>query len=319
MIAAFAKRLRVLRHLAVRCTPRQITTRSADRDRPGSLAEAALVAAGFRNKAAEYRLTRTDRCRSKCWCHAARIFSCCRAPSTNIALPCRQSAPSGSAAPATAPCLAGAARSCGCAARPYCRTRSSVWRRHGTKLEAPRDEMMPARAGAEIATPFLLGVLGAATVVAFLSRWRWGRRGSGSARLANGGECRLAHLLGVVCASAWVRSWVGVGALRGGAAGLPAQSAGRAEPGWGFGWRGPGGGAGDPSWIRRPLALALPVGGLAGAAVAMLAVGCPCTVRVDGPVTLILAGLAVSGIATALIRCPHLSRNRSPPSRWCSG
>lgn len=52
--------------------------------------------------------------------------------------------------------------------------------------------------------------------------------------------------------------------------------------------------------LSQSLALALPVGGLAGAAVSMLAVIALAGAR-GGPVTLILAGLAVSGIATALI------------------
>jgi iron complex transport system permease protein len=57
------------------------------------------------------------------------------------------------------------------------------------------------------------------------------------------------------------------------------------------------------------LALALPVGGLAGAAVAMLAVVALAGAH-GGPVTLILAGLAVSSIATALISLAlNLSQN----------
>ncbi|HEY7084725.1 MAG TPA: iron ABC transporter permease [Hyphomicrobiaceae bacterium] len=56
-------------------------------------------------------------------------------------------------------------------------------------------------------------------------------------------------------------------------------------------------------------ALALPVGGLAGAAVAMFAVVALAGAR-GGPVTLILAGLAVSSIATALISLAlNLSQN----------
>ena len=56
-------------------------------------------------------------------------------------------------------------------------------------------------------------------------------------------------------------------------------------------------------------ALALPVGGLAGAAVAMLSVVALAGAR-GGPVTLILAGLAVSSIATALISLAlNLSQN----------
>jgi iron complex transport system permease protein len=57
------------------------------------------------------------------------------------------------------------------------------------------------------------------------------------------------------------------------------------------------------------LPLALPLGGLIGAAVAMLAVVALAGAH-GGPVTLILAGLAVSGIATALISLAlNLSQN----------
>jgi iron complex transport system permease protein len=61
--------------------------------------------------------------------------------------------------------------------------------------------------------------------------------------------------------------------------------------------------------LSQTLALALPVGGLIGAAVAMLAVVALAGAH-GGPVTLILAGLAVSGIATALISLAlNLSQN----------
>jgi iron complex transport system permease protein len=61
--------------------------------------------------------------------------------------------------------------------------------------------------------------------------------------------------------------------------------------------------------LSQALALALPLGGLAGAAVAMLAVVALAGAH-GGPVTLILAGLAVSGIATALISLAlNLSQN----------
>src|SRR5262245_62987379 len=52
--------------------------------------------------------------------------------------------------------------------------------------------------------------------------------------------------------------------------------------------------------LSHLLALALPIGGLAGAAVAMAVVMALAGAH-GGPVTPILAGLAVSGIATALI------------------
>jgi iron complex transport system permease protein len=61
--------------------------------------------------------------------------------------------------------------------------------------------------------------------------------------------------------------------------------------------------------LSQAFALALPVGGLIGAALAMLAVVALAGAH-GGPVTLILAGLAVSGIATALISLAlNLSQN----------
>jgi iron complex transport system permease protein len=61
--------------------------------------------------------------------------------------------------------------------------------------------------------------------------------------------------------------------------------------------------------LSQAFALALPLGGLAGAALAMLAVVALAGAQ-GGPVTLILAGLAVSGIATALISLAlNLSQN----------
>jgi iron complex transport system permease protein len=60
--------------------------------------------------------------------------------------------------------------------------------------------------------------------------------------------------------------------------------------------------------LARLFSLALPVGGLAGAALAMLSILALAGLR-GGPITLILAGLAVSSIATALIQ---LVLNLSP-------
>lgn len=61
--------------------------------------------------------------------------------------------------------------------------------------------------------------------------------------------------------------------------------------------------------LSQAIALALPAGGLAGAALAMLAVVTLAGIQ-GGPVTLILAGLAVSAIATALISLAlNLSQN----------
>jgi iron complex transport system permease protein len=61
--------------------------------------------------------------------------------------------------------------------------------------------------------------------------------------------------------------------------------------------------------LSQAFALALPLGGLAGAAIAMLAVVALAGAH-GGPVTLILAGLAVSSIATALVSLAlNLSQN----------
>jgi iron complex transport system permease protein len=61
--------------------------------------------------------------------------------------------------------------------------------------------------------------------------------------------------------------------------------------------------------LSQAMALALPAGGLAGAVVAMLAVVTLAGIQ-GGPVTLILAGIAVSAIATALISLAlNLSQN----------
>jgi iron complex transport system permease protein len=61
--------------------------------------------------------------------------------------------------------------------------------------------------------------------------------------------------------------------------------------------------------IAQTLALALPIGGLLGAAIAMLAVVALAGIH-GGPITLILAGLAVSATATALISLAlNLSQN----------
>lgn len=61
--------------------------------------------------------------------------------------------------------------------------------------------------------------------------------------------------------------------------------------------------------LSQTIAMALPAGGLAGAVIAMLAVVTLAGIQ-GGPVTLILAGLAVSAIATALISLAlNLSQN----------
>ena len=71
--------------------------------------------------------------------------------------------------------------------------------------------------------------------------------------------------------------------------------------------------------LSAAFAFALPLGGLIGAAAAMLAVIALAGVY-GGPVTLILAGLAVSSFATALISLVlNLSQNPFARWRWCTG
>ena len=82
MIADFDRRLAKPRAARARCGSRPpSSTRSAARSRvPGSLADAALAAAGFRNMAADYPPdARRRRCRSSCCWHVRPICWCCRA------------------------------------------------------------------------------------------------------------------------------------------------------------------------------------------------------------------------------------------------
>ncbi len=166
--------------------------------------------------------------------------------------PRRQSAPSGAAAPAAAPCLAGTALAVVAVRHAtYCRRDRALG--SGTKQArgARAMSLMPARASAEIAPPYLLGVLGAAAVVAFLISLAVGPSGFGFGHGAGLRRSRFAHLLGDPSAARDPGCACRRGArpLGRGAAGLPAQPAGRAEPGRRFGRRGAGGGAGNPSRV----------------------------------------------------------------------
>jgi iron complex transport system permease protein len=154
----------------------------------------------------------------------------------------------------------------------------------------------------------LLGVLGAATVAAFLLSLAVGPAGLRILSMGEAGslifwEIRLPRAL--------------LGALVGGALGLSGAALQGylrnplAEPSL----VGVSGGAALGAVLAIHLglssafALALPIGGLAGAGLAMLAVAGLAGLR-GGPITLILAGLAVSAIATALISLAlNLSRN----------
>jgi iron complex transport system permease protein len=171
---------------------------------------------------------------------------------------------------------------------------------------------MPSHTSTEIAPPVLLQVLAAATVVAFLISLAVGPSGfgfghgsglSGEAGSLIFWEIRLPRAI--------------LGALVGGALGLSGAALQGylrnplAEPSL----VGVSGGAALGAVLAihlgfsQALALALPAGGLIGAAVAMLAVVALAGAH-GGPVTLILAGLAVSGIATALISLAlNLSQN----------
>jgi iron complex transport system permease protein len=165
-----------------------------------------------------------------------------------------------------------------------------------------------ARPRTEIAPSALLGVLAAGVFVAFLISLAVGPSGFGFGPSGEAGslifwEIRLPRAI--------------LGALVGAALGLSGAALQGylrnplAEPSL----VGVSGGAALGAvlaihlGLSQALALALPAGGLIGAAVAMLAVVALAGAH-GGPVTLILAGLAVSGIATALISLAlNLSQN----------
>lgn len=168
--------------------------------------------------------------------------------------------------------------------------------------------MSPSARDREVAPVKLLGVLGLATALAFALSLAVGPTGigidaTGEARALIFTEIRLPRAI--------------LGALVGGALGL----AGAALQGY---LRNPlaepslvgaSGGAALGAVIAihlgfsQAFALALPVGGLIGAGIAMSAVAALAGAH-GGPVTLILAGLAISSIATALISLAlNLSQN----------
>jgi iron complex transport system permease protein len=164
----------------------------------------------------------------------------------------------------------------------------------------------PARAG--MAPPLLVGGLAVAALLAFATSLAIGPSGFG---LGGSGEAAGLILWEIRFPRAVLGALVG-GAL--GLSGAALQGYLRnplAEPGL----VGVSGGAALGAvlaihlGLSQAFALALPLGGLIGAAVAMLAVVALAGAQ-GGPVTLILAGLAVSGIATALISLAlNLSQN----------
>jgi len=172
--------------------------------------------------------------------------------------------------------------------------------------------MTPTRPGTGNASPHLLWVLAAAAAAAFLVSLAVGPSGFGlglGSRLGSEAGALIFWEIRVPRAV--------LGALVGAALGLCGAALQGylrnplAEPGL----VGVSGGAALGAvlaihlGLSQALALALPVGGLAGAALAMLAVVALAGAS-GGPITLILAGLAVSGIATALISLAlNLSQN----------
>jgi iron complex transport system permease protein len=168
--------------------------------------------------------------------------------------------------------------------------------------------MTTASPRAGVAPRLLLGTLAIATLVAFAASLAIGPSGFG---LGSGGEAA-----GLILWEIRVPRAV-LGALVGAALGLSGATLQGylrnplAEPSL----VGVSGGAALGAvlaihlGLSQALAPALPIAGLIGAAVAMLAVVALAGAH-GGPVTLILAGLAVSGIATALISLAlNLSQN----------
>ena len=165
---------------------------------------------------------------------------------------------------------------------------------------------VPART--EIAPPLLLGALSTAAVLAFLVSLAVGPSGFG---FGGGGEAGGLILWEIRVPRAILGTLVGAALGLCGAALQGYLRNPLAEPSL----VGVSGGAALGAvlaihlGLSQAFALALPIGGLIGAAVAMLAVVTLAGAH-GGPVTLILAGLAVSGIATALISLAlNLSQN----------
>jgi iron complex transport system permease protein len=155
----------------------------------------------------------------------------------------------------------------------------------------------PARTG--VAPPLLIGGLAVAVLVAFAASLAigpsgFGLRGAGDAAGLIFWEIRMPRaVLGTLVGAALGLSGAALqGYLRNPLAepGLVGVSGGAAL----------GAVLAIHLGLSQAFALALPLGGLLGAAVAMLAVVALAGAH-GGPVTLILAGLAVSGIANALI------------------
>jgi iron complex transport system permease protein len=155
----------------------------------------------------------------------------------------------------------------------------------------------PPRGG--VAPPLLIGGLAVAAVVAFAASVAVGPSGFG---LGGGGETARLILWEIRLPRAVLGALVGAALGLSGAALQGYLRNPLAEPSL----VGVSGGAALGAVLAIHLGasqafpLALPLGGLIGAAVAMLAVVALAGAH-GGPVTLILAGLAVSGIASALI------------------
>jgi iron complex transport system permease protein len=158
--------------------------------------------------------------------------------------------------------------------------------------------MTPAPARTEIAPARLLGVLSLAAMLAFLVSLAVGPSGFG---LGGGGEAGALIFREIRLPRAVLGALVGAALGLSGAALQGYLRNPLAEPSL----VGVSGGAALGAvlaihlGLSQAIALALPAGGLAGAAVAMAAVIALAGAQ-GGPVTLILAGLAVSGIASAL-------------------
>jgi iron complex transport system permease protein len=164
----------------------------------------------------------------------------------------------------------------------------------------------PVRTG--VAPPLLIGGLAVAALVAFVLSLATGPSGFG---LSSGREAASLILWEIRLPRAVLGALVGAALGLSGAALQGYLRNPLAEPSL----VGVSGGAALGAvlaihlGLAQAFALALPLGGLIGAAVAMLAVVALAGAH-GGPVTLILAGLAVSGIATALISLAlNLSQN----------
>ena len=164
----------------------------------------------------------------------------------------------------------------------------------------------PAQSG--VAPPLLIGGLAIAALVAFAASLATGASGFG---LHGAGEARGPIFWEIRVPRAVLGALVGAALGLSGAALQGYLRNPLAEPSL----VGVSGGAALGAvlaihlGLSQAFALALPLGGLIGAAVAMLAVVALAGAH-GGPVTLILAGLAVSGIATALISLAlNLSQN----------